>query len=160
MCGMLMALGFKWLISTSGVLIHNSIGVSRRGCQQSCKNNTQAESSMTPFKLGEIVCNEICPALYMACIYHPFGRIRTWDFKISNMPILLPINPPATLLHFPICVAEKSSICTTSYLCTRLQLIWNISLEICVDELVLHTLDLYWLWQRSVSYSNFVFLQP
>jgi hypothetical protein len=71
----LMALGFQLLISTSDVLIHNSIGVPRRGCQQNYKSNTQAESSMTPLNWGNS-CNEIYPALYMACIYHPFGHIH------------------------------------------------------------------------------------
>jgi hypothetical protein len=51
---MLMALGFKSLISTSDVLIHNGVGVSRRACKQSCVYNTQVESSMTPFKLGKV----------------------------------------------------------------------------------------------------------
>jgi hypothetical protein len=50
---MLMALGFESLISTSDAFIHNGVGVSRRAFKQSCVYNTQAESSVTPVKLGK-----------------------------------------------------------------------------------------------------------
>ena len=87
----------------------------------------------------------------MSCLVHGVHIIHLVVFvlEISRFPIclLLPINPPASLLHFPICVDSEviylHDVLSVYSSASPVQLIWNISLEICVDELVLHTIDLY-----------------